>query len=202
MADTDATVDLLISQWASKPRMRALANALLDAKRKGILEPLEYLERNDDLNQAKGVWLDYIGQHLGLRRPAVDSTAYTDHFGFDDAGVAWDSARYDDSESLPALSPAGDDLYRRLIRARGWALLSMGQMDPLVQAAREVDPSAVTTDGYDMTVAIKTERRSDMELARDTKALPVVAGVGLRILDSDTFGFDDSGVGFDLGRYE
>lgn len=197
----EARLELLISQWSGAPALRGFLQALLDAKRKGVLEPLAYIESNDDLGSAEGVWLDNIGQLLGLERPAVDATSRSKRFGFDDAGSSFDSVRYEGVEALPVLAPAGDDLYRRLLRARGWALVSVGDIGQFERAALAVDPNAVVTDELNMQIRVRTNREEDMRLADSTRALPRPTGVRLRIVGGGLFGFDDAGLGFDLGRF-
>lgn len=197
----EASVNLLISQWATKPRMRAFVGALIQAKCDGILAPLRAIENYDAIEQAEGYWLDTIGGLLGLQRPPIDSTGRTARFGFDGVGVGWDTARMGDHDALPVLAPAGDELYRRLLRARGRALLSLGELGSLIAAAREIDPTALVVDGQDMTVTIRTAHAVDMLLAYRIGALPVAAGIALRIIGLEQFGFDDAGVGWDAGPY-
>ena len=197
----DASIRLLISQWYHAPVLRGFIGAIIEAKRKGILEPLEYIAASDNLDNAKGYWLDQIGELLGLERPVVDITQYTERFGFAGSGVGFDTSRYGDSTALPVLAPAGDELYRNLLRARGWALISMGGLESLRKAIAEIDPDAVLTDGSDMSVTVRTDIEDDMQLAKDVRALPKPTGVRMRIIGSSLWGFKGSGIGFDLGRY-
>ena len=52
------------------------------------------IERMLDIDEAEGVWLDYIGVRLGIRRPATNDPAQDERFGFDDAGEPFDQALF------------------------------------------------------------------------------------------------------------
>lgn len=64
----------------------------------------------------EGIWLDYLGQRLGLTRP---QTATGSFFGFDDAGVAFDQAGFVSTAARHAVSVGvADEIYRRFLLAR------------------------------------------------------------------------------------
>lgn len=79
----------------------------------------------------ESVWLDYLGERLGLARPLVDTGTF---FGFDDAGVGFDQSPF----ASPAARHASrigvsDDKYRLLLQARGVFLLGGADGETVTQ---------------------------------------------------------------------
>ena len=178
---TSASTDLLIQQWRDKPTLRSIVQIWLDVHREQIEEPLARLALMHSLDDAVGVWLDYIGQRLGIGRPAVPSSHFEDVFGFDLAGEHFDEYRFADIEALEVLTPLGDSEYRMLIRARGWYIRSGGTLYWLKKSAQEIDRSATVTDNQDMTVTINTGEDVLMALALRHECLAVPVGIHVTI---------------------
>lgn len=196
----DASIQLLISQWAGATNLRAVVQAFLDVAHEQLEDAFAKIQQNLNLETAEGVWLDYLGERLGLPRPATTSAGAV--FGFDDSGVGFDQARIRDQFDLEPLAPIADELYRRLLRARAISLLATGTIREVRSAAQKIDPSSIITDQFDNTVRIVTALTGDMTLARDVHALPKPAGVAIEVVAGGRFGFDDAGVGFDQGTME
>lgn len=194
----DASTDLLIWQWRNSPNLTALVEIWLDVITENIETPLVALGEMRNLNTARGIWLDRIGERLGLLRPSAVAKP-DDYFGFDDAGLGFDRGRLTgNAENLPR-EPIGDELYRQLLRARGVALYAEGTLADFTRAARMIDAGAVVRGNDDMTMAITTGRTFEMQLADEVGALPRPAGVGAVKISRDQFGFDEAGIPFDQG---
>ncbi len=196
----DASVRLLISQYAGARNLRALIQAFLDVAHAEVENAMLKIQQNLNLTTAQGVWLDYLGNRLGVPRPAGTHTGPV--FGFDDAGVGFEQARISDKADLEPLAPIADTLYRRILRARAIAVHAIGTINDITIAAHQIDQNSNVTDRLDKTVRIVTNLTADMTLARDVHALPKPAGITLDIVAGNRFGFDDAGVGFDQGTME
>ena len=64
--DATAYAEMLIQQWRRVPRMQALMEALLEVVDVHLVKPLVDMERTTMIGTAEGVWLDYIGERLGV----------------------------------------------------------------------------------------------------------------------------------------
>ena len=150
--DSRANVDLLIQQWREAPRMRALAEALLGLVDDQIVKPLAELERMASIDTASGVWLDRIGERLGIRRPATDLGDF-DYLGLSGSGeVGFDQGLFDTvNETLSPRLPVADALYRRLLMMRARVLMSDGSASDLEGSASRVFPVTRYRDNGDMT---------------------------------------------------
>ena len=62
---------LLIGQWLSSPRLMGVVTDALQPILDGADTATADIERMLDIDEAEGVWLDYIGVRLGIRRPAT-----------------------------------------------------------------------------------------------------------------------------------
>ena len=192
MSDIASRIDparnarLLISQWLRAPRLSALAQGVLEVVDRHLVRPLSELEAKGRIETADGVWLDYIGERLGITRPAVMGTEFSaGYFGFAGSeGVGFDQGIF--ATVNPALSPrvpAGDTLYRKLLRLRALELLADGSVSALEVAVREVFPALSYQDLAGMEVAV---HGAPVDLAilvvvRETGAWPLPAGVsGIR----------------------
>ena len=193
-----ASTDLLIDQWRSPraPILNALIETLL-VEFRAELAAVGALEQQWNVGTAEGVWLDLIGERLGLPRPSTVSQG--EAFGFDDAGFAFDQRRMADDGIVQPRAPVGDVLYASLLRARGWALLSYGNAYYLENALLEMDPGSIMVDLDDMSFRVTTSRPADILLADQVRALPRPDGVRMIVEGVGQFGFDDAGVSFDQG---
>lgn len=196
-----ADLDLLISQWASSPNLQRVLTIFSEVMTDEILDPLNKIHGSRTIDSAAGVFLDFIGQLMGLRRPTLRSSQHTDTFGFDDAGEAFGRARMRDLEELEPVAPISDLLYRRLLKARAIALLADGTIGMLDKSIKEVDPNARVSESAVMTVRVVTDVVDDVNLADDHHALARPAGVKLDVVSSGLFGFDDAGEPFGKGSF-
>ena len=189
-----ASTDLLIDQYQLPlaPQLNTMLGIFVSAAESQI-EAMNEMERMRRVDEAIGVWLDRIGERIGLARPSVIDQGTA--FGFDDSGVGFDQGRMRDDAIIQPRSPAGDALYRRLIKARAWAILGYGNAEYMRRAVREIDPTAILIDLDDMSFRVSTARGADILLADQVGALARPAGVRMRVVDSGQFGFDDAGVG-------
>jgi len=177
-----ASTALLLAQWEPATRLRAVIDIWLDELRTqdAAADRLQDMLR---LETAEGAWLDRLGERVGLPRPFAVEPDASDTFGYDDAGQAFDQARFRDAFS-EALEPIDDDLFRRCIRARIRRVTALPTIVTLTAACQDVDPTARLVDGHDktVTVTVADERaKFDMEVARDFGALPLPALVSLTI---------------------
>ena len=190
----DASLDLLIQQWSGQPRLRALIQTWIDVYKEQIEAAQMELERQRNIEFAAGFWLDSIGNRLGLVRPSVDSTDIQLPFGFaaadgsDASGVGWDQAPFGQAVvGLKNREPLGDAAFRRMLKARGWYLRSLGTLDVFIRAVREIDRMAEITDNRDLTVTIATVNGDLMRLALNFNCLPKSAAVRVSIDDGTTY---------------
>ena len=171
------TTDLLISQWASAPMFRAWMDEILALVRDELVAPAQSLRLMMLLDFAVGVWLDYLGEWLQLRRPTILSADLV-FFGFHAAGVGFNQAPF--APSFPTGDthvPLGDQLYRRLLKARGLALRSWGTLPHYLAAAQQIDPDALVFDNQDRSFTVVTSVPREIRLATLLRALPVPAGI-------------------------
>ena len=196
-----AVSDLSLFQWNDASRIKGIVNIVLDLLREHVDTPRAYMATQTTIERAEGVWLDAIGVRLGLPRPSTTRGASDPRFGFDLAGTGFDQAPFSGSEENAARAPIGDELYRKLLRARSFALQSTGKPGDFRNAVLAVDPSASVQDKHNMTVRVVTALRWQIELADEVSALGRPGGVLMIISDRGRFGFDDAGTGFDQGPF-
>lgn len=196
-----ASTQLLAGQWQLSPKLLAAVDAPLAAIREEVLPALDAIEQQLDIDDAEGYWLDILGALLGIDRPAVAGAATGDRFGFEGAGVSFDTAPFRGANPVAALEPLPDEVYRKLIRTRGLVVLSDGTFQTFFKAAMILDPGAVVTDNRDMTLGVVTTQRSMFELADSVDALPLNAGVGIVYGVPGRFGFEGIGEPFDTAPF-
>ena len=196
-----ASTDLLVSQWGQALTLKAVIDIGLDVLREEIELPAQQLQRMMSLDTAEGVWLDLIGERLGLRRPytvgdavGVDSG---ETFGYDSAGVGFDQARFADIASLEPQYPILDELYRKMIRARSVTVLSQGTVPSFFESVSYVDPNAIVKDLFDMSVVLRTDDSFCMDIALSSGALPLTGGVNVLkyLWDGSLYTIVQEGVG-------
>lgn len=195
----ETTSDLIIGQWDDSPKLRAAIDAPVNALRDDVLPAFDRLDLMRQIDKAEGVWLDYLGRRLGLRRPATTDPAADTRFGFDDAGVPFDLRPFEGDAANAAVYPLPDSIYRRLIKSRAVLVLGDGTVQTFAKAVRQIDPGATVTDQRNMTVRVVTEVRGFLELADNVGALPRSAGVQIVYADRQRFGYDEAGQPFDIG---
>ena len=175
----EAGTDLLISQWQNAFRLRTQIQIFLDIVKEEIIDPMNRLQLMKRIDTAEGIWLDYIGERLGIIRPWVAVSIMDDpRFGFDDAGTGFEQGRFADAISaLNPRAPAGDRFFRNLLRARVITIRADGGIGDYLRSIREIDEMATIVDNHDMTVTITTTRQTDLEVAERVEAIAIPAGV-------------------------
>ena len=197
----DASSELLIGQWLDSPKLRAAVDAPIDLANEDVIPAFEAIHRMHDIDHAVGVWLDFLGVRVGLRRPTVRDSGMEERFGFDMAGEPFDHAPFRGEAANDAVYPLPDVIYRRFIRARATLVVGDGTFATLSKAVRQIDPAATVIDRRDMTIRVVTSERALLELADASGALPRSGGVTLEYRDRGRFGYDQSGVGYDQGPF-
>jgi len=180
--------------------VRGFVQIFLDALHDAVEEPFGKLRDMQVVDTAEGVWLDYIGERLGMPRPFV--TEVGDRFGFSSYQQAYDQAPYAGSQQNADTAPMADHSYRRILQARAYALTSRGSFRDLENACRAIDPDCVVFDNLDMTIRVTTRLQGLMEIAHRVGALPLAAGVAIDFDSQGLFGFDDSGQPFDIAPFD
>ena len=170
---------ILIQQWQNSPRIRGIVTDVITTARDEMMTALERVDVMRNVVTAEGIWLDYIGERLGLPRPSTADPALDRRFGFATAGEPFDVKPFRGAAANDALFPLPDVLYRRLVRARLVTVYGDGTFATFVRALGEVDSDATATDNRDMTVSIVTNSEDLVTLADELGALPRTAGVGL-----------------------
>ena len=201
MPQLETTSDLLVGQWQDSPRLRAAVDAPLDTIREDVLPAFEQLRLMRDIATAEGVWLDYLGVRVGLRRPSTTDPSADTRFGFAIAGVGFDQEPFRGSSANDAIYPLPDSLFRRFVKSRALLVLGDGTSQTFAKAVREIDPGAAVQDRRDMSLRVVTGLRVFLELADASDALPRTAGVELIYVDRGRFGFDLAGEPFDQGNW-
>ena len=197
----EARSDHLIGQWLDSPVLRASIDAPVGVANEDVLPALERLQLMHRIDDAEGVWLDYLGVRLGVRRPATSDPAQDDRFGFDLAGLGFGQAPFRGDVANDSVYPLPDAIFRCFIKARAILDLADGTIQTFTKAVRCIDPSASVQDNRNMSVRVVTVRREALELADEIGALPRTAGVKIIWADVGRFGFDSAGVPFDVGPF-
>ena len=201
MTQLATSTELLASQWQNSPRLIAAVDAPIQAVQEEFIDALDALEVQRDVATATGVWLDYLGTRVGLKRPSVPD-ASANEFGFEGSGTGWDRAPFHGSSTVGALQPLPDETFRRFVQARGRLVLSNGSFPDFWAACRIIDPAARIRDNRDMTVSIVTTRQSQFELADRIGALQRSAGVMIIYSQPGRFGFEDAGETWDTAPFQ
>jgi len=206
--------DLLISQYYRSQKMRDILQAFEDILSENIAEKIQYL-KNQMTIKADGIFLDLIGDRLGLQRPAIGSGGR--FFGF----VEWD----DPDETNPALityddvtdqlenkgtfsdAPfvpdrqrtqkssqlATDSAYRKLLIMRGASLLNKCTQDEINAVLESALPGAFVSDNQDMSgecyLPINSSTLDGEVVYDNTNVIPRPAGVNYNIEQFSYFGF-------------
>ena len=203
MTQLATSTDLLASQWQNSPRLIATVDAPIQAVQEEFIDELDALEVQRDIDTATGVWLDYLGTRVGLKRPSVPGRS-TVRYGFEgsDTGVGWDRAPFDGSSTPGDLQPLPDEIFRRFIKARGRLVLGNGNFPDFFAACQIIDPASQIFDNRDMTVSIRTTRQAQFELADSIGALQRSAGVMIIYSEPGRFGFEDAGETWDSAPFQ
>lgn len=199
----EASSDLLVGQWQDSPRFRAAIDAPITVIRQDVIGGFDRIRLMRDIDHAEGVWLDFLGVRVGIRRPATTDPSQDVRWGFEGPTQSrgWDLAPFAGDEANAAVYPLPDAVFRCFVKARAILDLGDGTFQTFAKAVRCIDPGALLQDRRNMVVRIVTKRREFLELADEIGALPRTAGVQVDFLDQNVFGFDRAGVGFDRGPF-
>lgn len=196
-----ASTDLLIGQWRNSENLKAAIQIYLDVIRTEIHEPRQRMRAMRLIDSAEGVWLDYLGVRLGIRRPYTSEIGDDPRWGFDAAGVGFDLAPFRGAAINDAVFALPDVAYKRFVKARAITVLSDGSFGAFEAAAAEIDANASVSDRLNMTLWVVTDNRWQFELADQIRALPRTAGVRIIYRDRERWGFDEAGRPFDAGVF-
>lgn len=199
----EASQSLLVGQYFDSPRLQSAVQAPIDALQDDVIASFDELELMRQIDTAVGVWLDYLGARVGLRRPFTNLPDQDVRFGFEgpDQSQGFDQAPFSGDSVNDAVFPLPDQPYRQLIKARAVLVLGDGTFQTFVRAVRLIDATAGLRDERDMTIRVATSNRVFVELADRVGALPRNAGVMLEFVERGRFGYDEAGVGFDQGPF-
>lgn len=182
----ETTSALLVGQWATAPRLLAAVEAILGVLGEDVLPALERVHRMHSIDHAEGVWLDYLGARLGIRRPSTTDPSRDLRWGFRGPGQArgWDQVPMRGDEASAAVYALSDAVFRRFVRARSVLVLGNGTTPVFLEALHHIDPSATVEDHRDMTATVTTAQPELLALAEEIGALPRVAGVRVTVVEA------------------
>ena len=174
----EATSDLVIGQWVDSPRLRAAIEAPIDAIREEVLPAFDRLTLMRHIDTAEGVWLDYLGVRVGIRRPATTDPSADLRFGFTGPTQSrgFDTVPFSGDAANAAVYPLPDAVFRRFVRSRAVLVLGDGSVQTFAKGVRQIDPSARVRDNRDMTVSVYSDLAVFFELADAVNALPKNCG--------------------------
>ena len=180
MAALSASRDLLLSQWRGKPNFEWLCEIFLHAV-SANMDTLTRLDEQRGWSGARGVYLDYIGERIGVPRPSVEAMDYSETFGFDSAGKGWDQVRMRGRGTTELRVGLGDEWYAFLLEARAEAMRSGTSLADLERVAGVLGGELLVIDHFDMSVTVSGTETVMLELALEAGILPKAAGVSLAV---------------------
>ena len=176
-------VALLLDQWQVSPQIRAIVTDILTPMRdQAIAAALNIRDKQLNVDDAEGVWLDFLGVRLGVRRPATTDPTMDPRFGFDMSGVGFDQEPFRGDVANDAVFAVDDNVYRRFLRGRAITILSDGSITAFRMAVQHIDPAATAVDNRNRTVTITTALTEVMMLAESVHCIPTSAGVAIEIV--------------------
>ena len=176
---TQISTDLLIGQWRDSTKLKQLIDIGLESYKFYVLDSLDYLRRQQRIETAEGVYLDYIGERMGIIRPYITQSLTDDRFGFAPGTFGFDQAPFKGGPNTDIANALSDIEFRKILRARGILLFGDGSLDTLERASLALDEDAIVIDNYDMTVTITTNISWFFNVALMVDALPKNVGVDI-----------------------
>jgi len=175
--------DILIDQYrgGDVARLVDAIGARIDTR---LREPLAELGEQLNLN-VTDVWLDRIGQRLGLARPLVATGKF---FGFDNAGVAFDQSPFSDPAARHASRiGVADRYYRRMLRARARFILGGADGETVAEILDILYDNGRIEDDGTMDVTLHIPRDADTVLqvavaANIDEIIPRAVGVAYTVV--------------------
>lgn len=190
----EASASLLITQYRDSPNLKTFIGVLLAAVENKLMRATQEIERMRDIDSAEGVWLDYIGERMGVTRPLINSNDST--FGFDLAGSGFNQDRIKDSVEFDSKVLSGDEIYRKILKARSVTYTGYSKISDLENSIQKIDSRALAFDNNNMGCRITTDDVATMKIAKNSNSLAITAGVNVSIVDKQRVGFDNAGRGF------
>ena len=174
-----ASSNLVVGQWSDSPKLRAVIDAMLDPLRTQALPAFERLRLMTLIDQAVGVFLDYLGARVGVDRPSTNDPSMDARWGFTGPmqSKGFDTVPFKGDQVNDAVYPLGDTIFRRFVKARAVLVLGDGTEQTFTKGVRYIDPAAQVRDNRDMSITVLTDRQVFLELADTAGALPRTAGV-------------------------
>ena len=182
----DATnlADLLIGQWQQAPRLTRMV-ALIQNIMDTAIAAADHIALMRDIDEAEGVWLDYLGLLVGIERPGVSDPTLDERFGFDTAGQPFDTAPFRGAAVNDAIYPLPDPVYRRMVKARAIAVFGDGTIFSFAKAVKAMDANASCVrfprhdgDGGHHATAVHGARRQHRRIAAHGGRPGAVRGSG------------------------
>ena len=174
---TPTLADILLGQWQAAPRLRGIVDTLLQPILDYAVDAADEIQRMQNIDQATGVWLVYLGKRLGIDKPATTDPSMDERFGFDSAGQPFDLAPFRGAAVNDAVYPLPDALFRLFVKARAVTVFGDGTIYTFAKAVKRIDPNSMVVDNRNMTVTVTTTLQELLELADSIGALPRTAGV-------------------------
>lgn len=195
-------IELLIGQWQESPKLQALLRVALE-RGDDVISAIENIQRMQNLDTAEGVWLDWLGVRLGVRRPSSARPADDPRWGIrgTEQSRPYDIAPFTGAEEHNQVFPLGDELFRRFLRARGVVLMADGTFADYIRAVRYIDADVVVIDHYDMSITVRTDVADVLMIADNIGCLPRVAGVFVKYEALTAWGFAGAGAPFDTALF-
>lgn len=151
---------LLVSQWRGT-QLETLLEAIISEIEREYIDPAKALSRQGSIDDAIGVYLDYIGERLVFPRPKTQ-VSYT-KFGFHGGdGVGFNQAPFGTSNPQASdLTQISDSWYRSMLKARGLALLSSGTLADVTACAEAL---------FDTSASVAINQKTITVTAADTRS--------------------------------
>ena len=133
---------VLISQWETAPRLRALLRGIVQVVDDKIVHPFRIMERALNPDVSSGIILDLIGERLALPRPYISSED-AKYIGFEGTkpvgGLPFSQAPFFTTKrGIEAVEPIGDTTYRALLKARARRLRGRGANRETLEAVLSI----------------------------------------------------------------
>ena len=182
---TDNVLALLIPQWQESAPMTTLMREKLNIVRDLLIDPLGEIERMPDIDEAVNVYVDYLGERVGRRRPAITGSA-ADYpvFGFHGSdGVGFGLGRFRSSNPLlgPRV-PLGDAGYKKLLLLRAGAITEPTTIPRMNHVVRRAFPDAYYVDGDGEITLHVGESGTLVDLVTELGLWPRPVGVSVQVM--------------------
>lgn len=198
-----ANNSLIITQYEYSDKLKGIISGINGLFQNYQLNTLCEFEEGLSIDNAFGWSLNRIGDNHGYPRPALPSGVF-DYWGFDDNGTNYDQAPffYGSAEDLV---PAGDEIYKQLLRSWIKGLFYDGSVLDANKAIMYAFGKGYLIDHENLhaSIVIFDQPYHVIFSVIRTGVIPRVAGIKydnyiMQSSDTEFFGFDDaSSVGFD-----